>query len=82
MSIRQASDLTRILQKVTAPLSPYYSPIVDVSRYQYPLAWDVMWNAGARIVFLRCTVGNYYTDTAFATVFLGQVAHKFSPTRK
>jgi len=77
MSIRQASGLTRILQKVTAPLSPYYSPIVDVSRYQYPIDWDVMWNAGARIVFLRCTVGNYYTDTAFAEFWKGAKARGF-----
>src|SRR3972149_6093368 len=77
MSIRQASDLTRILQKVTAPLRPSYSPIVDDYRYQYPIDWDVMWNAGARIVFLRCTVGNYYTDTAFAEFWKGAKARGF-----
>lgn len=43
----------------------YYEPIIDISRYQYPLDLPVMWAAGVRLVYIRCTVGNYYTDTRF-----------------
>lgn len=43
----------------------YYSPILDVSRYQYPLNPVVMRARGTQLVFLRCTVGDYYTDTRF-----------------
>lgn len=43
----------------------YYGPIIDISRYQAPLDLDKMYQAGVRLVMLRCTVGNYYTDTEF-----------------
>lgn len=43
----------------------YYTPILDISRYQYPLNPVKMREAGVKLVYLRCTVGNYYTDTRF-----------------
>lgn len=43
----------------------YYQPIIDISRYQYPLNLPVMWASGVRLVYIRCTVGDYYTDTRF-----------------
>ncbi len=43
----------------------YYEPILDISKYQAPVDWDKMWDAGVRLVILRLTVGDYYKDTEF-----------------
>lgn len=43
-----------------------YFPILDISRYQAPVNPAVMWQQGVRLIYLRCTVGNYYTDLEFA----------------
>lgn len=51
-----------------------YEPILDISRYQDPVNWDIMWNRGVRIVTLRLSVGNYYKDTRFEEYWSGACA--------
>jgi len=43
----------------------YYEPILDISRYQYPVDFGTMYSRGVRLLFLRLTVGDYYKDTRF-----------------
>ena len=42
-----------------------YEPILDISRYQYPVDFATMYSRGVRLLFLRLTVGDYYKDTSF-----------------
>jgi GH25 family lysozyme M1 (1,4-beta-N-acetylmuramidase) len=38
---------------------------VDVSKHQGIMDWDKAKKAGVEYAFIRCTVGDYYTDTQF-----------------
>lgn len=39
-----------------------YMIYADISRYQYPMDFDKLWSMGVRVVVIRASVGDYYTD--------------------
>lgn len=53
----------RIAREVYNQLAGFYSPILDVSRYQAPINFDIMWSRGVRLLIMRLSVGDYYKDT-------------------
>ena len=48
---------------------PGYFPVIDISRYQAPVDFEMMYAAGVRLVILRLSVGNYYTDLEFINFY-------------
>src|SRR3990167_7041100 len=64
------SIISRQYNQILSLVSGYYQPILDFSRYQYPVNFDIMWERGVRLICLRLSVGNYYKDTRFEEFYL------------
>ena len=50
-------------------VAPVFHPKVlgiDVSRHQGTMNWEVAMDRGANFAYIRCTVGDYYTDPEFS----------------